>query len=41
MELRAGVAYDADLVAEVSRRLRPDICTLDLELEGDPLRASA
>jgi len=41
MELRAGVAYDADLVAEVRRRLRPDICTLDLELEGDPLRASA
>ena len=41
MELRAGVAYDADLVAEVSRRLRPDICTLDLELEGNPLRASA
>ena len=43
MELRAGVAWDADLVADVSRRLRPEICTLELELERevDALGASA
>jgi hypothetical protein len=43
MELRAGVAYDVDLVTDVSRQLRPEICTLELELEveTDALRASA
>jgi DNA polymerase-3 subunit alpha len=43
MELRAGVAYDVDLVTDVSRQLRPEICTLELELEveSDSLRASA
>jgi hypothetical protein len=41
MELRAGVAYDAELAAEVARRLRPGL--VDLELASDPegLAASA
>ena len=30
MELRDGVAYDAELVAEVARRLRPGIVELAL-----------
>jgi hypothetical protein len=34
MELRSGVAYDADLVAEVSRRLRPGL--VDLALAEEP-----
>ncbi len=33
MELRVGVAYDAELVAEVGRRLRPGV--VELELVGD------
>jgi hypothetical protein len=43
MELRAGVAYDVDLVTDVSRQLRPEICTLELEVEveSDAVRASA
>ena len=34
MELRAGVAYDAELAAEVGRRLRPGIA--ELTLAADP-----
>ena len=34
MELRAGVAYDAELAAEVARRLRPGL--VDLALASDP-----
>ncbi|HEY4945395.1 MAG TPA: hypothetical protein VIH94_04520, partial [Candidatus Limnocylindrales bacterium] len=41
MELRSGVAYDADLVADVGRRLRPEICVLELVLSDDALGASA
>ena len=41
MELRSGVAYDAELVADVGRRLRPEICTLELVLQEDALGASA
>ena len=41
MELRSGVAYDAELVADVGRRLRPEICTLELVLQDDVLGASA
>jgi hypothetical protein len=33
MELRAGVAYDAELAAEVGRRLRPGIVELALGAE--------
>jgi hypothetical protein len=33
MELRAGVAYDAELAAEVARRLRPGL--VDLALAAD------
>ena len=41
MELRSGVAYDADLLADVSRRLRPEICALELLPESDALGAPA
>ncbi len=41
MELRSGVAYDAELVADVGRRLRPEICTLETVLQDDVLGASA
>jgi hypothetical protein len=41
MELRSGVAYDAELVADVGRQLRPEICTLELVLQEDALGASA
>ncbi|HSW42358.1 MAG TPA: OB-fold nucleic acid binding domain-containing protein, partial [Patescibacteria group bacterium] len=34
MELRAGVAYDAELTAEISRRLRPGL--VELGLAADP-----
>jgi hypothetical protein len=34
MDLRAGVAYDAELAAEVGRRLRPGI--VELALAADP-----
>ena len=37
MELRSGVAYDADLMLEVNRRLRPEICTLELVLQDDAI----
>jgi hypothetical protein len=30
MELRSGVAYDAELAAEVARRLRPGVVEVDL-----------
>ncbi len=33
MELRSGVAYDAELLAELGRRLRPGICELALGSE--------
>jgi hypothetical protein len=33
MELRAGVAYDVELAAEVARRLRPGL--VDLALASD------
>jgi hypothetical protein len=35
MELRAGVAYDAELAAEVGRRLRPGIVELALGAEPE------
>jgi hypothetical protein len=41
MELRSGVAYDADLVADIGRRLHPEICVLELVLSDDALGASA
>jgi DNA polymerase-3 subunit alpha len=41
MELRSGVAYDAELVADIGRRLRPEICTVELVLQDDALDASA
>jgi hypothetical protein len=41
MELRSGVAYDAELVADVGRRLRPEICTLELVLADEALDDSA
>ena len=41
MELRSGVAYDAELVMDVGRRLRPEICRLELVLQDDALGASA
>jgi hypothetical protein len=33
MELRSGVAYDVELAAEMSRRLRPGLVALDLALD--------
>jgi hypothetical protein len=41
MELRAGVAYDAELAAEVARRLRPGLVALALASDQDGLSASA
>jgi hypothetical protein len=41
MELRSGVAYDTDLMAEVNRRLRPEICTLELVLQDDAIGTDA
>jgi hypothetical protein len=41
MELRSGVAYDAELVTDVGRRLRPEICRLELVLQDDADAASA
>jgi DNA polymerase-3 subunit alpha len=41
MELRSGVAYDAELVADVGRRLRPEICSLELVLADDAFDVSA
>ena len=37
MELRAGVAYDAELAAEVARRLRPGLVELALAADADGL----
>ncbi|MDA8202626.1 MAG: hypothetical protein M0Z49_07690, partial [Chloroflexi bacterium] len=39
MELRSGVAYDAELVAEVARRVRPGL--VELALAGEPDAAGA
>jgi DNA polymerase-3 subunit alpha len=39
MELRSGVAYDAELSAEVARRLRPGIVALDLASDAAPAPA--
>ncbi len=41
MDLRAGVAYDAELVAEVSRRVRPGVVRLALAADADGIAASA
>ena len=41
MELRAGVAYDAELAAEVGRRLRPGIVELVLADDPDSTAAPA
>jgi DNA polymerase-3 subunit alpha len=41
MELRAGVAYDAELAAEVARRLRPGLVDLALTSDPEGLAASA
>jgi DNA polymerase-3 subunit alpha len=41
MELRAGVAYDAELAAEVARRLRPGLVALALASDPDGQSASA
>jgi len=41
MDLRSGVAYDAELIMDVGRRLRPEICRLELVLQDDALGASA
>jgi hypothetical protein len=41
MELRAGVAYDAELAAEVGRRLRPGIVELTLAADPGSMTASA
>ncbi|MBP1705762.1 MAG: hypothetical protein H6Q36_1501, partial [Chloroflexi bacterium] len=39
MELRTGVAYDAELVAEIGRRLGPDAVDLDLASDAPAPRA--
>ncbi len=41
MDLRAGVAYDAELAAEVSRRVRPGLVELALSADADGASASA
>lgn len=41
MELRAGVAYDAELAAEVSRRLRPGLVELALAVDPGSIATSA
>jgi hypothetical protein len=41
MELRVGVAYDAELMAEVTKRLRPGLVDLSLTADGDGIAASA
>ncbi len=41
MELRGGVAYDAELVAEVARRLRPGIVEIALASDGQEDAAPA
>jgi hypothetical protein len=41
MELRVGVAYDGELVAEVGRRVRPGLVELSLVTDGENLSASA
>ena len=41
MELRAGVAYDAELAAEVGRRLRPGLVELALATDPGSVAASA
>jgi DNA polymerase-3 subunit alpha len=41
MELRSGVAYDAELAAEVARRLRPGVVEVDLAGDGQVDGATA
>ncbi len=41
MDLRAGVAYDAELAAEVARRLRPGVVELALAADAGGVAASA
>jgi DNA polymerase III subunit alpha len=41
MELRVGVAYDAELMAEVTKRLRPGLVDLSLTADGDGMAESA
>ena len=41
MELRVGVAYDGELVAEVARRVRPGLVELSLATDDEGTPASA
>jgi hypothetical protein len=41
MELRAGVAYDAELAAEVARRLGPGLVEIELASAGQEDAATA
>ena len=41
MELRSGVAYDAELAAEVARSLGPGRVALDLAADGPAVGAPA